>query len=106
MRAAVKPLNCWRGRCASCARPIAVRYPLVELATAGLFAAIAWTVPLAMPLPGLPTAVVLLAFWWFAGVSVVLFVVSGVLRKRSLADVTPAGGTVLRVSLRPRPPAR
>lgn len=29
-----------RGRCADCAHPIGIRYPLVELATAGLFAAV------------------------------------------------------------------
>jgi leader peptidase (prepilin peptidase) / N-methyltransferase len=31
-----------RGRCAACRAPISVRYPLVELATATAFAAIAW----------------------------------------------------------------
>ncbi len=31
-----------RGRCSSCGTPIGVRYPLVELATAGLFAFCAW----------------------------------------------------------------
>jgi len=37
------PVLSWlalRGRCAHCRQPISVRYPLVELATAGLFAAI------------------------------------------------------------------
>lgn len=40
------PVLSWvllRGRCRSCAAPISARYPLVELATAGLFAAVtAW----------------------------------------------------------------
>ena len=40
------PVVSWlllRGRCRSCAAPISVRHPLVELATAGLFAAVtAW----------------------------------------------------------------
>lgn len=38
------PVLSWlalRGRCASCAAPISARYPLVELATAGLFVALA-----------------------------------------------------------------
>ncbi|MFO1219132.1 MAG: A24 family peptidase [Burkholderiaceae bacterium] len=39
------PVLSWlwlRGRCASCSAPISLRYPLIELACAGLFAAIAW----------------------------------------------------------------
>lgn len=39
------PVVSWlvlRGRCRDCAGPIAVRYPLVELATAALFAVSAW----------------------------------------------------------------
>jgi leader peptidase (prepilin peptidase)/N-methyltransferase len=31
-----------RGRCAACQAPISIRYPLVELATAAAFAAVAW----------------------------------------------------------------
>jgi leader peptidase (prepilin peptidase) / N-methyltransferase len=39
------PVISWivlRGRCSACGTRIAFRYPLVELATAGLFAALAW----------------------------------------------------------------
>jgi leader peptidase (prepilin peptidase)/N-methyltransferase len=39
------PVLSWialRGRCAACRAPISVRYPLVELATAAAFAAVAW----------------------------------------------------------------
>ena len=39
------PLLGWlalRGRCSACKTPISVRYPLVELGTAALFAALAW----------------------------------------------------------------
>lgn len=39
------PVVSWlllRGRCRSCGVPISVRYPLVELGTAALFAALAW----------------------------------------------------------------
>ena len=41
------PLLSWlalRGRCSACKAPISVRYPLVELGTAALFAALAWRV--------------------------------------------------------------
>lgn len=33
---------CLRGRCAQCQAPISLRYPLVELLTAALFALVAW----------------------------------------------------------------
>jgi leader peptidase (prepilin peptidase) / N-methyltransferase len=39
------PVLSWlwlRGRCRSCHEPISIRYPLVELTTAGLFVATAW----------------------------------------------------------------
>jgi leader peptidase (prepilin peptidase)/N-methyltransferase len=39
------PVLSWlalRGRCAACRAPISARYPLVELATAAAFAAVAW----------------------------------------------------------------
>src|SRR4029077_5986464 len=39
------PLISWlalRGRCANCAKPISVRYPLVEMLTGVLTAAVAW----------------------------------------------------------------
>ncbi len=41
------PVLSWlalRGRCSACSTRISVRYPLVELATAALFAAVAWRV--------------------------------------------------------------
>ena len=41
------PLVSWlvlRGRCSACSAPISVRYPLVELGTAALFALVAWHV--------------------------------------------------------------
>ncbi|MGE3273522.1 MAG: A24 family peptidase [Vicinamibacterales bacterium] len=40
------PVLSWlwlRGRCASCGQPISIRYPIVELVTAALFVALAWT---------------------------------------------------------------
>jgi len=45
------PVVSWialRGKCASCAGPISVRYPLVEAATAGLFAFCAWRFGISM----------------------------------------------------------
>jgi len=42
------PLLSWlalRGRCSACKSPISARYPLVELTTALLFAAVAWRFP-------------------------------------------------------------
>jgi leader peptidase (prepilin peptidase)/N-methyltransferase len=60
------PVLSWlllRGRCRDCQEPISVRYPLVELLTAVLFAlvpivlGVSWVVP---------------AYWWFVGVSIVL----------------------------------
>lgn len=49
------PVVSWlvlRGRCRDCGEPIAVRYPLVEAGTGGLFALVAWRFGLAWELPG------------------------------------------------------
>jgi leader peptidase (prepilin peptidase)/N-methyltransferase len=74
-----------RGRCASCAAPIPVRYAIVEAVTGVLFA----LVPLLVPGPGgLPTAagwLVWAAFWWLAASSVVLALID--LDTRRLPDV-------------------
>ncbi|RZT95002.1 prepilin peptidase [Rivibacter subsaxonicus] len=46
------PLLSWialRGRCSACKAPISARYPLVELATGLLFAALAWRFPAQAP---------------------------------------------------------
>jgi leader peptidase (prepilin peptidase)/N-methyltransferase len=46
------PVVSWlalRGKCASCKAPISVRYPLVELVTAGFFAFCGWRFGLGMP---------------------------------------------------------
>ncbi len=48
------PVVSWlllRGRCRDCGEPIAVRYPLVELSTAAVFAVLAWRLGLAVELP-------------------------------------------------------
>ena len=52
-----------RGKCRDCSAPISVRYPIVELATGAVFAAVPalldplWVVP---------------AYWWFASVTITL----------------------------------
>ena len=60
------PVLSWlllRGRCRDCAEPISVRYPLVELASGVLFAAMAWRFGF---------SVVLLAFLYLAAVGLAL----------------------------------
>ena len=75
------PVVSWlvlRGRCRHCAEPISARYPLVELTTGLLFAAAAFrfSQPLDIPAPTLAaTAVLLLAYLYFAAISVVLTVI-------------------------------
>jgi len=69
------PIVSWlvlRGRCAGCDEPISVRYPLVELATAVLFAAVTgWA--LAQPqAPSAATWLVLAAFLYLAAISIAL----------------------------------
>jgi len=74
------PVLSWlllRGRCRSCATPISLRYPLVELATGAAFVAVAaarWPFG-AVPTEALPLVAALLqlvAFLWLAGASVAL----------------------------------
>lgn len=64
-----------RGRCASCGEPISPRYPIVEGVTGILFALVAWLVlaTSAAPLPA--SFAVLVAFLYFAAISVVLTVI-------------------------------
>jgi leader peptidase (prepilin peptidase) / N-methyltransferase len=63
-----------RGRCADCGTPISIRYPLVELATGLLFAALAWRLDRLDLLPALP------AYLWFAGAGIALALIDLELR--------------------------
>lgn len=95
------PVLSWlalRGRCASCRKPVSVRYPVVELVTGALFAAIAVLLPWQQIAPSLAAGVcVLLAFWWFAGSSVALTLID--LDTKRLPDVIVLPGYAVGVSL-------
>lgn len=70
------PLVSWlvlRGRCRSCAEPISVRYPLVELGTALFFVLIAVAfLPQVLAGAGIPAVLSLVAFLYLGAVSVAL----------------------------------
>ena len=61
-----------RGRCASCGASISPRYPIVEGVTGVLFALVAWLVGTTSTAPFPETFAVLVAFLYFAAISVVL----------------------------------
>ena len=73
-----------RGRCADCGTPISVRYPVVELGTGLLFAALAWRLDRIVLLPALP------ADRWFAGAGVALARIDLELRVLPNAIVLPS----------------
>lgn len=73
-----------RGRCADCGTPISVRYPVVELGTGLLFAALAWRLDRLDLLPALP------AYLWFAGAGVALALIDLELRVLPNAIVLPS----------------
>ena len=64
-----------RGRCASCGEPISARYPIVEAITGALFALVAWLILATSTGPLPATFAVLVAFLYFAAISVVLTVI-------------------------------
>jgi leader peptidase (prepilin peptidase)/N-methyltransferase len=72
------PVISWlilRGKCRNCGEKISARYPIVELLTGALFgaAAIRFAIPLDAPAGELiGTVILLIAFLYFAGISVAL----------------------------------
>jgi len=72
------PVVSWlilRARCRDCGEPISVRYPIVELITGLLFAATAMKFRVDVDAPAgllVATVIVLVAFLYFAGISVAL----------------------------------
>ncbi|RJK96771.1 prepilin peptidase [Vallicoccus soli] len=78
------PVLSWlvlRGRCRRCRTGISVRYPLVELGTACLFAVVAWRLGASWELP---------AYLWLAGVAVPLALIDLDVRRLPDAIVLPA----------------
>ncbi|GAB2465356.1 leader peptidase (prepilin peptidase)/N-methyltransferase [Conyzicola lurida] len=90
------PVISWlllRGKCRTCAEPISARYPIVELATGLLFAAAAYRFPLpySAPVPIIiATAFLLVAFLYFAAISVALTGIDIDTHKLPNAIVLPA----------------
>ena len=73
-----------RGRCADCRAPISVRYPLVELGTAVLFAAVTWRLLELDLLGALP------ALLWFTAMGVSLAMIDLDVRRLPNAIVYPS----------------
>jgi leader peptidase (prepilin peptidase) / N-methyltransferase len=81
------PLLGWlllRGRCAACARPISVSYPLVELATSVLFVAMTLRLGSLNLLSALP------AYAYFAAIGIALAVIDLRVRRLPNAIVLPS----------------
>lgn len=87
------PVLSWlalRGRCKRCASPISPRYPLIEVTTAALFAAVAWLLPWRDQGPTeVAGIVVLAAFLWLAGSSVALALIDLDTRRLPNAIILP-----------------
>ncbi|GIH05529.1 prepilin peptidase [Rhizocola hellebori] len=73
-----------RGRCANCGSPISVRYPLVELVTAVLFAAVTWR------LAGLSLGSAIPAYLYFTAIGVALAAIDLDVRRLPNAIVLPS----------------
>ena len=95
------PVVSWlvlRGRCRACRQPISWRYPVVELVTGLLFAAIAVLLPWQEIAPNLAAGIaVLIAFWWFAGSTVALALID--LDTRRLPNVIVFPGYAVGIAL-------
>ena len=89
------PVLSWlllRGRCRACSAPISVRYPLVELGTGLLFAAVAWWCGLAWQLP---------AFLYLAAIAVALSAIDLDVKRLPDAIVLPSYVVALALLLLP-----
>lgn len=89
------PVLSWlalRGRCASCRSAISPRYPLVEIATGLSFVGIAWAALDAAARSGATPAdiPVLLAYLWFAAISIALTLIDLDTRRLPHAIVLPS----------------
>ena len=92
------PVLSWlllRGRCAKCATPISLRYPIIEAVNGIAFAGLAWFVPEILGLSGVAAVLVWLAFCWFAVVSSVLVLIDLDTRKLPDVIVVPSYGVGL-----------
>lgn len=69
------PIVSWlalRGRCARCGEPISARYPLVEAATGVAFVAVVWFFLATSTAPVSSTVVIIVAYLYFAAISIAL----------------------------------
>lgn len=92
------PVVSWialRGRCAACGRPISRRYPLIELATAVLFAAVAaWTILVLEPDSVVSGILLFTAYAWFAAMSVALAAIDLDTRRLPDAVLLPSSAAI------------
>ena len=94
------PVVSWialRARCAECAAPISVRYPLVETATAVAFVVISWVAidPVVFATGrGWDAAVVTVAYLYLAAISIALTLIDLDTRRLPDAIVLPAYGVL------------
>lgn len=96
------PIFSWfilRGRCRDCGAPFSVRYALVELFTALVFAALAmWRVPIVLDSPTNASVVaellVLVALLYFAAISIALSAIDLDTHRLPNAIVVPAYGVL------------
>jgi leader peptidase (prepilin peptidase)/N-methyltransferase len=89
------PVLSWlilRGRCRYCGARISARYPLVELTTAAVFAAVAWRIGLGWELP---------ALLYLGAISVALALIDIDVRRLPDAIVLPSYAVVLALLLLP-----